>query len=74
MKIAHSLEGDLLQQKQKNKELEEYLDVLLLRVMETHPKILQNPYGQRTSLKQRQVAVWFVSELSLIYFYFLHSG
>lgn len=53
MNIAHNLEGELLQQKQKNKELEEYLDVLLLRVMETHPKILQNPYGQRTSLKKR---------------------
>ncbi|CRK89652.1 CLUMA_CG003443, isoform A [Clunio marinus] len=52
MKIAHSLENDLLQQKQKNKELEEYLDVLLLRVMETHPRILQNPYQQRNHLKQ----------------------
>lgn len=54
MKIAHSLEQDLLQQKQKNKELEEYLDVLLLKVMETHPRILQNPYQQRgQNLKQR---------------------
>ncbi|KAG5684100.1 hypothetical protein PVAND_013348 [Polypedilum vanderplanki] len=44
MKIAHNLEGDLIQQRQKNKELEEYLDILLLKVMETHPKILQNPY------------------------------
>jgi Rab11 family-interacting protein 1/2/5 len=44
MKIAHNLEGDLIQQRQKNKEMEEYLDVLLLKVMETHPKILQNPY------------------------------
>lgn len=50
MKIAHNLENDLIQQKQRNKELEEYLDVLLLKVMETHPKILQNPY-----IKQRQV-------------------
>ena len=48
MKIAHNLENDLIQQKQRNKELEEYLDVLLLKVMETHPKILQNPY-----IKQR---------------------
>ncbi|XP_070491755.1 rab11 family-interacting protein 2 isoform X2 [Chironomus tepperi] len=44
MKTAHNLENELLIQKQKNKELEEYLDVLLLKVMETHPKILQNPY------------------------------
>jgi hypothetical protein len=48
MKIAHNLENDLLVQKQKNKELEEYLDVLLLKVMETHPQILRNPY-----IKQR---------------------
>lgn len=52
MKIAHSLEGDLVQQRQKNKELEDYLDLLLLRVMETHPRILQNPFQQR-HLKQR---------------------
>lgn len=44
MKIAHNLEIDLIQEKQRNKELEEYLDILLLRVMETHPKILQNPF------------------------------
>lgn len=53
MKIAHNLENDLVQQKQKNKELEEYLDVLLLRVMETHPRILQNPFQIRSHLKQR---------------------
>jgi len=53
MKIAHNLENDLIQQKQKNKELEEYLDVLLLRVMETHPRILQNPFQQRNHLKQQ---------------------
>lgn len=44
MKIASNLETDLVKQKQRTKELEEYLDVLLLRVMETHPKILQNPF------------------------------
>lgn len=53
MKIAHGLENDLVAQKQKNKELEEYLDVLLLRVMETHPRILQNPFQTRNNLKQR---------------------
>jgi hypothetical protein len=53
MKIAHNLENDLLEQKQKNRELEEYLDVLLLRVMETHPRILQNPFQQKSHLKQR---------------------
>ncbi|CAG9803113.1 unnamed protein product [Chironomus riparius] len=52
MKIAHNLENDLLQQKQRNKELEEYLDVLLLKVMETHPKILQNPYMKQRSAKE----------------------
>lgn len=54
MKIAHNLENDLVQQKQKNKELEEYLDVLLLRVMETHPRILQNPFQQRNHTKQQR--------------------
>lgn len=32
MLIAHSFEGELCQQKAKIKELEEYLDVLLLKV------------------------------------------
>lgn len=44
MKIAYNLESDLVKQKQRVKELEEYLDILLLKVMETHPKILQNPF------------------------------
>ncbi|XP_053698744.1 rab11 family-interacting protein 5 isoform X2 [Sabethes cyaneus] len=44
MKIAHNLENEVHYQKQKVKELEDYLDSLLLKVMECHPKILQNPY------------------------------
>ncbi|CAH1153387.1 unnamed protein product [Phaedon cochleariae] len=35
---------DLEKQKKKLKDLEDYLDDLLLRVMETTPRILQNPY------------------------------
>ncbi|CAH0562079.1 unnamed protein product [Brassicogethes aeneus] len=35
---------ELDKQKKKLKDLEDYLDDLLLRVMETQPKILQNPY------------------------------
>ncbi|GLV42957.1 Rab11 interacting protein [Carabus blaptoides fortunei] len=35
---------DLAGQKKKLKDLEDYLDDLLLRVMETTPRILQNPY------------------------------
>lgn len=53
MKIAHNLENDLIVQKRKNRELEEYLDGLLLRVMETHPKLLQNPYSTKNHVKQR---------------------
>ncbi|CAG9760522.1 unnamed protein product [Ceutorhynchus assimilis] len=37
-------QSDLEKQKKKLKDLEDYLDDLLLRVMETTPKILQNPY------------------------------
>lgn len=36
--------SDLEKQKRKLKDLEDYLDELLLRVMETTPRILQNPY------------------------------
>lgn len=52
MKIAHNLESDLIVQKRKNRELEEYLDLLLLRVMETHPKLLQNPYLTKTHMQR----------------------
>lgn len=48
--IAHGLETEVLVQRNRVKELEDYLDNLLLRVMETHPKILQNPY-RTTSIK-----------------------
>ncbi|XP_055681025.1 rab11 family-interacting protein 2 isoform X2 [Lutzomyia longipalpis] len=44
MNYAHHLENEVKHQKQRVKELEDYLDNLLLRVMETQPKILQNPY------------------------------
>lgn len=44
MRIAHNLESEVQYQKQKVKELEDYLDSLLLKVMECQPRILQNPY------------------------------
>uniref|UniRef100_A0A1Q3F4F7 Protein kinase c conserved region 2 n=1 Tax=Culex tarsalis TaxID=7177 RepID=A0A1Q3F4F7_CULTA len=44
MRIAHNLENEVQYQKQKVKELEDYLDSLLLKVMECQPRILQNPY------------------------------
>lgn len=44
MRIAHNLESEVHYQKQKVKELEDYLDSLLLKVMECQPRILQNPY------------------------------
>ena len=39
-----SLQGSLEHQSKKLRDLEDYLDNLLLRVMETTPRILQNPY------------------------------
>lgn len=51
MLIANGMEHEALLQRQRVKELEDYLDNLLLRVMETHPKILQNPYSRTTSTK-----------------------
>lgn len=46
------MENEALLQRQRVKELEDYLDNLLLRVMETHPKLLQNPYSRTTSAKR----------------------
>uniref|UniRef100_A0A0K8TMX5 Protein kinase c conserved region 2 n=1 Tax=Tabanus bromius TaxID=304241 RepID=A0A0K8TMX5_TABBR len=51
MLIADTLESEVSMQRQRVKELEDYLDNLLVRVMETHPKILQNPYPRTTSTK-----------------------
>lgn len=42
--VACELQSDLDLNKKKLKDLEDYLDDLLLRVMETTPRILQNPY------------------------------
>ncbi|KAH8300922.1 hypothetical protein KR044_004713, partial [Drosophila immigrans] len=52
MLIANGMENEALLMRQRVKELEDYLDNLLLRVMETHPKILQNPYSRTTSAKR----------------------
>lgn len=38
------MEGKAEVQKKRVKDLEDYLDNLLLRVMETTPRILQNPF------------------------------
>lgn len=42
--VVCELQSDLDVHKKKLKDLEDYLDDLLLRVMETTPRILQNPY------------------------------
>lgn len=52
MLVANDLEMEVKLQKLKMKEMEDYLDDLLLRVMETHPKILQNPYRNQMSAKR----------------------
>lgn len=49
MKMAHNLENEVTYQKQRVKELEDYLDSLLLKVMECQPRILQNPYQTQKS-------------------------
>lgn len=49
--LANHLENEVKMQKNKMKEMEDYLDDLLLRVMETHPKILQNPYRSQSTFK-----------------------
>ncbi|XP_058063210.1 rab11 family-interacting protein 1 isoform X2 [Anopheles bellator] len=51
VRLAHNLENEVHYQKQKVKELEDYLDSLLLKVMECHPKILQNPYQKANPTK-----------------------
>lgn len=50
--LANDLENEVKSQRNKMKEMEDYLDDLLLRVMETHPKILQNPYRNQLSAKR----------------------
>jgi Rab11 family-interacting protein 1/2/5 len=57
IKIAHNLESDMHIQKARVKELEDYLDTLLLKVMETHPKILQNPYS-KAGITKRLVLIF----------------
>jgi len=44
--MNQNMELEISSYKQKVKELEDYLDVLLLRVMEREPRILQNPYSK----------------------------
>lgn len=46
------MEGEIRHQRLKMKEMEDYLDNLLLRVMETQPKLLQNPYRSHNSTKR----------------------
>lgn len=40
------LQDRLSKEQKRQRELEDYLDQLLLRVMETSPRILQNPYSK----------------------------
>lgn len=46
--LAIKQQADLERQRDKIADLENYLDNLLVRVMETTPKILQKPYGSHT--------------------------
>ncbi|CAH0724762.1 unnamed protein product, partial [Brenthis ino] len=51
--MIYNLQKDVDSEKKKNKDLENYLDDLLLRVMETTPRILQNPYVRNNSMHIR---------------------
>ncbi|XP_045494351.1 rab11 family-interacting protein 2 [Colias croceus] len=51
--LIYNLQKDVESEKKKNKDLENYLDDLLLRVMETTPRILQNPYVRNNSMHIR---------------------
>ncbi|VVC90556.1 unnamed protein product [Leptidea sinapis] len=51
--MIYNLQRDVESEKKKNKDLENYLDNLLLRVMETTPRILQNPYMRNNSMHIR---------------------
>lgn len=51
--MIYNLQKDAEHEKKKNKDLENYLDDLLLRVMETTPRILQNPYVRNNSMHIR---------------------
>lgn len=51
--MVYNLQRDFDNEKKKIKDLENYLDELLLRVMETTPRILQNPYSRNNSMHVR---------------------
>lgn len=51
--LVYGLQRDVDMEKKKSKDLENYLDDLLLRVMETTPRILQNPYVRNNSMHIR---------------------
>lgn len=42
--MVMDLQNKVKRQTHQQRDLEDYLDQLLLRVMETSPRILQNPY------------------------------
>lgn len=56
--IANNMESEIYSQKIKIKEMEDYLDNLLLRVMETQPKLLQNPYRIQSSTKRYLLIIY----------------
>ncbi|XP_047984913.1 rab11 family-interacting protein 2 [Leguminivora glycinivorella] len=51
--MVYNMQRDVETEKKKTKDLENYLDELLLRVMETTPRILQNPYSRNNSMHIR---------------------
>ncbi|KAL4716062.1 hypothetical protein ACJJTC_002827 [Scirpophaga incertulas] len=51
--MIYNLQKEAESERKKTKDLENYLDELLLRVMETTPRILQNPYVRNNSMHIR---------------------
>jgi Rab11 family-interacting protein 1/2/5 len=45
------LQGAVEHQQRRMKDMEDYLDNLLLRVMETTPRLLQNPYVTHKTIR-----------------------
>ena len=50
LRLVLELHSQLLAKDVYVRDLEDYLDNLLVKVMETHPKILQNPYMRPTNI------------------------
>lgn len=49
IELALQLQGQITEKNKRLTDLEDYIDALLLRVIECSPRLLQNPYQRRLS-------------------------